>query len=431
MATTYYADSHVQLIHADVMDGLATLGDNSIHCVVTSPPYFALRDYGTGPAQIGLEESPQAHVQKMIEVFREVRRVLHPSGTLWMNYGDSYANALPRAAFGDQASRGAGATTGDRTIQRNWSSWNLKPKDLTGMGWRVAFALQEDGWWFRSPIIWSKPNPMPESVADRPTIAHEYMFLMAKSQHYFYDAFAIREPAEKTGTLRHLAGGSGDGPAREGLKREAWLERHANDPEALAGRNKRSVWEIPIEAYPDAHFATFPSALVTPCVLAGTSEKGACVRCLSPFQRMTAPTEDYAKHLGKAWHDHVDDLQRGQRNNASALTASYQTTGWEPTCTCFDPNGDLWGGSDEPEYIVPCTVLDPFIGSGTTAMVAKNLNRKAIGIDLSEEYLGFARDRIRAGTAAVDLGVPGMRVRVAKRKQHEGPTIFDFEKSNG
>jgi DNA modification methylase len=251
--------SSVQIINADVLDSLRRLPDQSIQCCITSPPYWGLRDYGV-VGQIGLEPTPEEYVEKMVEVFREVRRVLRDDGTLWLNLGDSYNGS--GGAGGDYAPGGLKAGQ-PKYPGRRISA--LKPKDLVGIPWRVAFALQEDGWYLRSDIIWHKPNPMPESVRDRPTKAHEYMFLLTKSGKYYYDADAVREPCATSDHER----GDGNGPYR--------ADHFNHNP---LGRNRRDVWTIPTRPYKGAHFATFPPALVEPCLLAG-SKAGDAV--LDPF----------------------------------------------------------------------------------------------------------------------------------------------------
>ena len=232
----YYADEWTTLYHCDVGTGIP-LASDSVQCVVTSPPYWGLRDYGATD-QVGLESSPKGYVAKLVSVFRDVRRVLRDNGTWWLNLGDTYT----------------GVGNG------------LKQKDLVGIPWRVAFALRADGWYLRSDIIWNKTNPMPESVTDRPTKSHEYLFLLTKSPRYFYDAEAIEEPAswerwgdqtEKkahTGKAAHLGGKTiGELTIRD-------------------KKNKRSVWTITTQPYSEAHFATFPEKLVEPCILAGSRE---------------------------------------------------------------------------------------------------------------------------------------------------------------
>jgi len=220
-------------------------------------------------SQIGLEETPEQYLTKMVEVFREVRRVLKKDGTLWLNLGDSYATT-PVGSFNGGSKSMGWKIYGERNKQSGIidkiQASGLKPKDLCGIPWRVAFAFQADGWYLRSDIIWSKPNPMPESVTDRPTKAHEYLFLLSKSERYYYDAEAIREVALDSG-------GNGAFEGRQGGARASAISGGIGTTERIPyanGRNKRSVWTVPTEPYPEAHFATFPSDLIKPCILAGT-----------------------------------------------------------------------------------------------------------------------------------------------------------------
>ena len=238
----------IKILTGDALERLGELEIKSVQCVVTSPPYWGLRDYGI-EGQLGLEKTPEEYVAKLVGIFREVRRVLRDDGTLWVNLGDSYWNQSPVRKSAAQAfeKKFTGGITGTRERRSGRGHDILKMKDLVGIPWRVAFAVQADGWYLRSDIIWSKPNPMPESVTDRPTRAHEYLFLITKSPCYYYDADAIRETQSK---------------------------------DSLAGRNKRTVWTIPTQPYPEAHFATFPTSLVEPCILAG-SKVGDTV--LDPF----------------------------------------------------------------------------------------------------------------------------------------------------
>jgi len=318
-----------QIICGDVLQVLEQIPDDTFHCCVTSPPYWGLRDYGHD-GQIGLEATPEAYVARMVEVFREVRRVLREDGTLWLNLGDSYA------ANGKQENgghKGLSATSekcdGIKRNASNKANQNgsvasvtrhmppgLKPKDLVGIPWRVAFALQADGWWLRQDIIWHKPNPMPESVRDRCTKAHEYVFLLTKSERYFYDAEAVKEPFadERNGNPRgggqySVGSGRNDSGA---LKTGVW-----NEDGQATGRNRRSVWTVTTKPYSGAHFAVMPADLVEPCIKAGCPEGGA--------------------------------------------------------------------------------VLDPFSGSGTTAMVARNLSCRFIGIELNPAYVELSQKRLEQG----------------------------------
>ena len=338
--TPYYQDEHVTLYHGDCRTVLASLPEQSINCCVTSPPYWGLRDYRTatwdggdagcshrrpatggnpqqGPnkgnnneampergvcsmcgarridAQLGLEPTPDAYVAKMVEVFREVRRVLRDDGTLWLNLGDSYAGS-GKGQMGDGSAsdrRGAKQSTSIGTLSgglpTNFS--NLKPKDLVGIPWRVAFALQADGWYLRSDIIWHKPNPMPESVKDRCTKAHEYIFLLTKNKKYYYDNEAIKEPAK-------CAGYSASRRDR-GSRLDSRRGTECNSMSGKTGthRNKRSVWTITPKPFRGAHFAVFPPDLIEPCILAGCPDGGIV---LDPFGG-SGTTAEVSKERGR------------------------------------------------------------------------------------------------------------------------------------
>jgi DNA modification methylase len=344
------------------------VADKSIHTVVTSPPYWGLRDYGTDD-QIGLEPTPEEYCANMVAVFREIRRVLRDDGTVWLNLGDSYSSGS-RTTTTNDSFRGDTLVNTTRTPVVE----GVKPKDLIGIPWRVAFALQASGWYLRSDIIWSKPNPMPESVQDRPTKAHEYIFLLSKSQNYYYDADAIREPAswERWGTQTI-------GKQYRGIHP---VDMNTLDDRREQGRNKRSVWEISTQPYPDAHFATYPEKLVEPCILAGTSEKGVCAECGKPWVRDTEivgiPERDTRDNrIGV-----IPGRDHASRMNSKAMEkVEKQFKGWKPACSC---NADT----------VPATVLDPFVGSGTTLAVAQRLGRKGVGTDINDEYLELAQKRL-------------------------------------
>lgn len=262
----------------DCIESMKTMPDQSVHTCVTSPPYFALRDYGV-EGQIGLEVTPSAFVSRLVEVFREVRRVLRDDGTLWLNLGDSYASS------GGPGSGGNAARMGRSYQQRNVRPGSVgyaKPKDLIGIPWRVAFALQEDGWYLRQDIIWHKPNPMPESVTDRCTKAHEYIFLLSKSPRYYFDNVSIKEPMRSNkGNGRSFRGGGsytgGNSFANSSSKPR---ETRGNKPNDTGLRNARSVWKIATKPFKEAHFATFPPDLIEPCILAGCPVGGTV---LDPF----------------------------------------------------------------------------------------------------------------------------------------------------
>ena len=356
------------ILQGDALALLKTLPDEHVQCVVTSPPYWGLRDYGVA-GQIGLEPTPAEYLARMVAVFEEVRRVLRSDGTAWVNMGDCYAAHI--------GSTGAQGKTGQRANRRHTQKTllnratnlqrtntasdfpvalaarvpqqGLKPKDLVGMPWRLAFALQAAGWYLRSDIIWHKPNPMPESVTDRPTKSHEYLFLLSKSERYYYDAEAIQEKCSestharlaqdvqnKIGSTRAHAGGKSNGNMKAVGRKpcpnptpvpmysydKTTKPRVKNNPSfdaAMAimpdSRNKRTVWTIPTQAFPEAHFATFPEALVEPCIQAGC------------------------------------------------------------------PAGGL--------------VLDPFSGAGTTGLVAVKLGRRYLGLELNPAYVAMAERRIK------------------------------------
>ncbi len=381
-----------QLLTGNNYEVLQTLPAGSVHCVVTSPPYFGLRDYGVA-GQIGLEPTPEEYVSRLVSVFNQVRRVLRDDGTLWLNLGDSYAGGGVHAAhhanpgISQAARRGADVETPVPD--------GLKPKDLIGIPWRVAFALQSDGWYLRSDIIWAKPNPMPESVTDRPTKAHEYVFLMSKRARYFYDTEAIKEtsitPAGETWEERKAKG------AKSGWRETGRFDIESGRTFTNLGRggfrNARTIWEIATEPYPGAHFAVFPSNLVKPCILAGTSSHGVCEVCGAPWERVIEKPDmtdrprrsEDAKYQQNEWTGVTSAGQAYQEwRNANPNV----TVGWRATC-------------DHNAPAVPATVLDPFSGSGTTAAVALSLGRNAVGIELNPTYTRLAERRVAEVTPAL------------------------------
>jgi len=291
------------------MTVLPTLAAESVHCCVTSPPYFGLRDYGH-PGQLGLEPTPDEYVSNMVEVFRCVRDLLADDGTLWLNLGDSYAGSANNGGTTSKTMQGTQAATGRNLPTKRGDG--IKQKDLLGIPWRVAFALQADGWYLRQDIIWSKPNPMPESVTDRCTKAHEYIFMLSKSARYYYDQGAIKEPAIYAGITGMDESGYKDAQAFEGKhakadKQRGHSRRHAgfNDrwdamskKEQSSGmRNKRSVWTVATKPYSGAHFATFPPELIEPCILAGAPAGGIV---LDPFFG-SGTTGQVCQQLGRQW----------------------------------------------------------------------------------------------------------------------------------
>lgn len=391
-----------QVIVGDVLDVLRTLPDECVDCVVTSPPYWGLRDYGV-EGQIGLEATPEEFVAKMVEVFREVRRVLAGHGTCWVNLGSSYCSgtdANRKPGNGDCAS-----WTTRNQPQRTASVGGFKPKDMVPIPWMVALALQADGWWLRQDIIWFKANPMPESVTDRCTKAHEYVFLLTKRPRYWYDAEAVKEKCDSgPSDMRKMLEGKeriggkhkvlDDRLSKASMYTNIGQKRSVGDP---SGRNRRSVWSIPTQPMPEAHFATYPEKLVEPCILAGCPRE-VCRVCGKPRERVV---EKSGGTTGKSWHDHSNDLAGGMSQ-------------YDPTCQkggvgkAKDANGQEyksttigWTDCGHGDYR-PGIVLDPFGGSGTTGVVAAKLKRDYILIELNERY---ANDIARPRLAHVETGV--------------------------
>ena len=385
------------ILQGDSTEVMRGMEPESVHCCITSPPYWGLRNYGVAGAY-GLEPTLDEYIERMVEVFREVRRVLRKDGVLFLNMGDAYYSnpGNGRSPHGGNLDGGSPHVSGKLGLAHG-----LKPKDLIGLPWRVAFALQADGWWLRSEIVWAKPNPMPESVRDRPTRAHEYVFLLTKSARYFYDADAIREPWTASSVSRLQVGvpaatGWGNSPIHHHATPQRPREdvrdyRQDEDKQRdilSRGANKRTVWSIATQGFPGAHFATFPEKLVEPCILAGTSERGVCAECGAPWERVVElrfmPQDDVSAEKGVkgAGNQKPMDASNGWEGFPRGTTDSI-TTGWQPTC-------------DHDSEPVPATVLDIFCGSGTTGVVALRHGRSFIGIELNPEYVELARKRIIA-----------------------------------
>ena len=297
----YNGDTTQTVYQGDALEVLRSLPSESVHCCVTSPPYWRLRDYSV-EGQLGLESTPEEYVTKLVEVFREVRRVLRKDGTIWLNLGDSYAGGNNTHIGGNQL--GARGLIEQGRPHRS-TPIGFKSKDLIGIPWMVAFALRADGWYLRQDIIWHKPNPMPESVKDRCTKAHEYIFLLSKSRKYYYDHEAIKEPAAYDGRKDTLLIGSptyekGVVPGQvEQLMAAKGHERWKKNERGEYVRNKRSVWTVPTKPFPEAHFAVYPPALITPCILAGCPVGGTV---LDPFAgsgtTLLVATQHHRKSIG-------------------------------------------------------------------------------------------------------------------------------------
>jgi len=428
----------------DVMRGMDA---DSVDTIITSPPYWGLRDYGGDGqvwgshlctrdddtyvnhewdvyerpsensrkndnslqlksaywepqeqafckhcdawfGQLGLEPTPQQYVKNMVQIFREARRILKPEGTLWLNLGDSYCAGTRKSTTPQTMHNGDARDV--PLNRRNEASGYLKNKDLVGIPWRVAFALQEDGWWLRQDVVWAKPNCMPESVTDRCTKNHEYVFMLTKSAKYYFDHEAIKEPTK--------GGASSKKPAKEQTFRygddDSWAVdgdrsrimkatgiAHARTKD-YQKRNKRSVWWVSPKPFKQAHFAVFPIELIEPMVLAGTSAYGCCSQCGKAWKRVVETERPPTRSVkardvpGQSKHGSF-----GKERFDDPIKTS--TIGWEPTCEC---DAD----------VVPSVVFDPFGGSGTTVVTALKNGRNAIIAELKEEYVEIAKERIEA-----------------------------------
>jgi DNA modification methylase len=440
----------VTLLQGHVLPVLQSLPAESVQCCVTSPPYWGLRDYGlepqvwggeegcehswsdksyresrknddtAGPKQksntgsegwrnserlsqfcrlcgawrgsYGLEPTIELYIEHTVQIFREVRRVLRKDGVLFLNLGDSYAGGGRAGKDGIQKWGGIESGNQNRKYGPPINTPGLKPKDLCMIPARVALALQADGWWLRSDIIWAKPNAMPESCTDRPTTAHEHIFLLTKSERYFFDAEAVKEecvsgPSDirKMQESKERIGGfykdNDDVLVKASKHTNIGRKRSVGSPN---GRNCRSVWEFATEPFPGSHFAVFPKELVRRCISAGTSEKGCCPACGAPWKRGTEKTG----HINKREAAHQPNNTPTKVDSTGWKPTNRATNEWAPTCTC---------AAGEPQ---PCVCLDPFSGAGTTALVAAKLGRDAIGIELNPDYVEMSRKRLKK-----DLGM--------------------------
>lgn len=447
-----------QLIVGDVRDALESLPDDSIHCVVTSPPYWGLRVYAGLPSSVwggspecqhkwqaivrkgqsggsdpenspkqalkgsenyqrtpdldqavclecaawrgtlGNEPTLEMYVRNITEIFDLIRRKLHPSGTVWLNLGDCYAGGGRGGNPADSPFQKQATNQGSQ-VQRSPIPTGCKPKDLVGLPWLIAFALRGSSWWLRSDIIWAKPNPMPESITDRPTRSHEYIFLLAKTPRYFYDGEAIKEPYADS-TIHQARS------VYRGRARKNYSGANAQDPSESkrrilesvrqgGGRNKRDVWWITKQGFSGAHFATYPVKLVEPCVKAGSSEGGVCSRCLAPRVRVVERDpipDEIKKRFEEARQRSASATGRtdGHTNYKPNWRRGGRTVGWRWSCDCATTNIQ----EGEPSTI-PATVLDPFSGSGTTGLVALSLGRSYIGVDADPTCAPMAQLRIQ------------------------------------
>lgn len=406
------------LLEGEAIKRLKELPDESVHCVVTSPPYWNLRNYEGHPEQLGLEKTPSEYINKLVNILEEVRRVLRKDGVLWLVISDTFISSGRGHHTPKQRSNKGTEGIKDICVK---PTEDLKPKDMAAVPWKVAIALQEKGWWLRSDVveevelycpcgcghvleeriwrysqdrdlIWRKINPMPSSATDRPTKNHEYIFLLSKSKNYFYDHYAVMEPVSESTVGRKPVDFGGEKgrnytPSKEDPNyrggKEQWGRTFDYTESCKYGRNKRSVWTTSLYGYKEAHFATYPPSLITPCVLAGTSARGCCPKCGAPWKRIVKKENpiicSWAPGSRKR---HLESKGRHGATSAFNTDTIFESkaVGWEPTCGC----------GEDP---IPCTVLDPFSGSGTTGEVALKHNRSYIGIDLVPEYIKLQKKR--------------------------------------
>jgi DNA modification methylase len=346
------------ILLGDALENLTALPSGKFQCCVTSPPYYQQRDYHNAK-QMGLEKTPERYVRNMVRLFREVRRVLRDDGTLFLNIGDSY-----------------------------------RDKNLVGIPWMLAFALRADGWYLRQDLIWAKPNGMVESIEDRCTKAHEYVFLLSKSPRYFFDYYGIQEPSTNRESYvgvrkRNVQQACQDADGVNNYETRKGLAKL--DGQTYEFRNARSVWWIPVGSVKEAHFATMPAKLAERCIRAGTSEKGKCFNCGTPWVRRLKQTR-IATRPGADTKVNGTGLDVGNRDPERNIT-KVEMLGWKAGCDC---------GRDDTKA---CLILDCFGGSGTTAIVAEKLGRRWVLIELNEKYAAMAERRIARAAASGGLGL--------------------------
>jgi len=363
----------IRIIKGDCSESLKKLDDKSVNTCITSPPYWGLRNYNDEEKQLGLEDTPEEFVNNLVGVFQEIKRVLRDDGTVWLNLGDSYMGG----GGGNYNKTGISQAGGQHlTNVRNRKDFirksGVKAKDLVGIPWRVALALQQDGWYLRQDIIWHKPNPMPESVTDRCTKAHEYIFLLSKNPKYYFDNEAIKEDCITKGVANSpskIKAVDGVGGFRDNISKFKGTSK----------RNKRSVWTVTTKPFKAAHFATFPMDLIEPCVLAGCPEK-ICTDCGKPYERVMQKPKQLEVERNK--RSGLDDRKVGGVLDKYNKENPPIDLGVQKQCDC------------ETNETKAGTVLDPFAGSGTTGIVAANNERNAVLLELNEEYVNLAKERI-------------------------------------
>ncbi len=422
-----------RIVRGEALAVLAEMPSSFVHCVVTSPPYWRLRrylpdDHPDKPLEIGAERTVDEYVQRLVGVFREVRRVLRDDGVFWLNIGDTRATGKGRChnpgggrASWPRSAKTANALPLDRGTMAELRSMGLKPGEPTCVPWLLAEALRADGWYFKHAVLWAKPNSLPESVNGwrwerhrikddqdnwqdcpgcdkcrphggyvlrkgswRPTASYEYVLMLTKSGQYYCDREAVREEPKPYMRPGGQAAYAADGAASHGLGSNTFHQM------AEAGANLRDVWFIPTQPHAEAHFATFPDELVEKCILASTPAVGCCPKCGAPWARVVRYIygTDGRKEVGPRHHVGYAKARLDHRGKCpSGLIVGAETEGWRPTCDCRPM---------DPTRREPAIVLDPFMGRGTTAIVAKRLGRRFIGIELNPDYVRMAEENLRA-----------------------------------